>query len=111
MTEIKIRTNSWLARLAAAKLGVHSCALTYGRCIYLHNASIQELKQDVAWYRHELAHIKQFQQNGILLFTLKYLWYSIRYGYSKNPFEIEARQAETDERIVYSFFHNENTQA
>lgn len=41
---------------------------------------------------HEKVHIKQ-QQRGLLIgFYLKYLYYQIRYGYEKNPYEIEARE-------------------
>jgi len=47
--------------------------------------------------RHELKHIKQINRDGRLLFTFKYLCYSIRYGYIKNPYEVEAREAEETE--------------
>lgn len=40
---------------------------------------------------HETVHVKQIQEFGAVKFTLKYLWYQIRYGYKNNPFEIEAR--------------------
>ena len=48
-----------------------------------------------ATYAHEQAHIEQVKRDGRLKFIFKYLWYSIRYGYDKNPYEVEARGAET----------------
>ena len=48
-----------------------------------------------ATHAHEQAHIAQVKKDGRLKFIFKYLWYSIRYGYDKNPYEVEARSAET----------------
>lgn len=39
---------------------------------------------------HEETHFKQIKQDGVLKFCVKYLYYNIRYGYHKNPYEIEA---------------------
>ena len=41
--------------------------------------------------KHELVHVKQVQRLGWFKFYFLYLWYSIRYGYENNPFEVEAR--------------------
>ena len=43
-------------------------------------------------FRHELEHAYQQIREGRLRFYLKYLYYSLRYGYEKNPFEVEARE-------------------
>ncbi|MGG8495969.1 hypothetical protein ACQY1Q_06110 [Tenacibaculum sp. TC6] len=45
---------------------------------------------------HEIVHWKQFQENGLLLFLIKFFFYQIKYGYDKNPMEIEARFNESD---------------
>jgi hypothetical protein len=47
---------------------------------------------------HELIHIEQLIDCGILKFYLLYLWYWIKNGFSyrKNPFEIEAKKNEND---------------
>lgn len=45
-------------------------------------------------YRHELEHCYQVKRLGILRFYATYLWYQIRYGYKKNPFEVEANERE-----------------
>jgi hypothetical protein len=47
--------------------------------------------------RHEKKHIEQIQEQGRLKFAVKYTYYTMRYGYRDNPYEIEAREAETSE--------------
>jgi len=47
-------------------------------------------------YRHELQHCYQVASLGRLKFYSTYIWYQIRYGYKKNPFEVEANQREDD---------------
>lgn len=44
--------------------------------------------------RHELCHLEQIRRDGRVLFTVKYLWWLIRYGYYANPYEVQARAAE-----------------
>ena len=36
------------------------------------------------------------KRDGKLRFAVQYLWWSLRYGYRNNPYEIEAREAERD---------------
>lgn len=38
---------------------------------------------------HELRHVHQFECDA--LFPLRYVWYSLRYGYIDNPYEVDAR--------------------
>lgn len=44
------------------------------------------------WHEHENKHKEQWARDGIIKFLAKYIWYQIRYGYDRNPYEIEARQ-------------------
>lgn len=44
--------------------------------------------------KHEMAHIEQIKKEGKIKFSVKYLYYSIKYGYLNNSYEIEARKAE-----------------
>ena len=90
-----IKENSWIAKLAAKKLGSDKVAIVIGRTIHLHNTSQQDFLNDEKWVKHELCHVKQFEQNGLLLFITKYLWESIKHGYQNNKYEVEARKAET----------------
>jgi len=39
---------------------------------------------------HESIHIEQLARDGALKFCALYLYYLIRYGYRRNPYEIEA---------------------
>ena len=47
-------------------------------------------------FRHELEHVYQIEREGFIKFHLKYLYYLIRYGYKKNPYEIAARNRQYD---------------
>jgi hypothetical protein len=40
--------------------------------------------------RHELVHIEQIERGGPVMFSIKYLYWLARYGYAKNPYEIDA---------------------
>ncbi len=52
------------------------------------------LGDDVAWdaelLLHELRHVHQFAEDRS--FPLRYVWRSLRHGYSRNPYETDARQ-------------------
>ena len=45
--------------------------------------------------RHERCHLEQIERDGRLLFSLRYSWWTLRHGYFMNPYEIEARAAES----------------
>ena len=91
-----IKENSFLAKLAAWKLGKSTMAIVFGSRIHLFNCSKETFLSNQSWLRHELCHVKQYQQHGYLLFLFKYLWESIRHGYYNNRFEVEARAAESE---------------
>jgi hypothetical protein len=98
---IFVKENSWVARMAASKMGATGgLAIVFFRTIYLHKITKSELLQNIPLLRHEVKHVLQYQQHTYVLFLIKYLWHSFRKGYYLNPFEIEAREAETDERIL-----------
>lgn len=46
--------------------------------------------------KHEACHLAQIEREGRLKFAFKYLWWLLRYGYQRSPYEIEARRAEWD---------------
>jgi hypothetical protein len=100
VTKIFIRENNWVARIAAYQLKSSSCAIVLGRVIFLYNVSRHDLLSDDAYLRHEVAHVHQWQKHGYLMFAVKYLWYSFRYGYYNNPFEAEARAMEKNAEIM-----------
>ena len=91
---VQIRENSFLARIAARKLKANSVAMVIGNTIHLHNVTREIFLQDERWLKHEMAHVEQYKRYGLLRFLLLYTWYSIKFGYTNNPFEIEARERE-----------------
>jgi hypothetical protein len=93
--EFYIKENSILARIAAWKLKSRRACIVFGKTIHLHNISRREFLIDTRLMKHELCHVRQYQQYGFLPFLFKYLVESIRKGYTNNRFEVEAREAET----------------
>lgn len=94
MAGYSIKENSWIAKIAAAKLRSKRVAIVMGNTIHLHNTSKQEFLKDTRWVKHELCHVRQFRENGFITFILKYVWESIMHGYYNNKYEAEARAAE-----------------
>lgn len=94
LTGIKIKENSWIAKLAAKKLKSGNVAIVFGKTIHLHNVSAAYFLNDKKWLKHEACHIRQFQENGYFTFIIKYLLESMKHGYYNNKFEVEARLAE-----------------
>ena len=45
--------------------------------------------------RHEEVHVRQWKRHGLVRFAFLYTWFHFRYGYCRNPFEVEARSEET----------------
>ena len=55
----------------------------------------QELLKDEKLINHEKMHLEQMERDGILKYMVVYNYYWVKYGYWNNPYEIEARDAET----------------
>ncbi|MBL0357736.1 MAG: DUF4157 domain-containing protein [Chitinophagaceae bacterium] len=91
-----IKEHSWIARIAAWKLKSRSVAIVVGSTIHLHNSSAADFLKNERWLKHELCHIRQYQQHGYIGFIIKYLWESLLSGYYNNKFEVEARKAEEE---------------
>ncbi|PSK88015.1 eCIS core domain-containing protein [Taibaiella chishuiensis] len=98
--KVRLKENSWIARLAARKLRCDRVALTLGATIHLHNTSRSAFLEDTGWVCHELKHVAQYRHYGLVRFLLLYLAESIRKGYYNNRWEVEARLAETDRRLL-----------
>ena len=80
--------------MGAAVMRAPKCALVLGNTIHLHGANESDITNNPAWLSHELVHIAQYKRYGTIPFLVRYLWFSIRYGYYENPLEKEARSAE-----------------
>jgi hypothetical protein len=89
-----IKENSWVAKLAAKKLGTKNVAIVIGATIHLHNTTKEDFLKNEAWVKHEKCHLRQFRRYGFFRFIFLYLWESMRRGYYHNRFEAEARAAE-----------------
>ena len=92
----KIKVNSWLARIAAKKLGKNDVAMVFGKTIHLWNTTEAEFLSNEKWVKHELCHVQQYKKYGFFNFLLRYLWESVRRGYYNNKYEVEARKAEKE---------------
>lgn len=103
MDNVFIKEKSFVAKLAAKKLHADNCAIVFRKTIFLYNISKEEIEKNKALLNHELTHILQWRKHGILLFPLLYLYYSLKYGYNQNPFEIEARNNEENDRLIENF--------
>lgn len=96
VVDYRIKEHSFLARVAAWKLGSKRVAIVVGKTIYLHNTSRDEFLSNKTWLNHELQHIRQYEKYGLFPFIIRYLLESARRGYYNNKYEVEAREAENN---------------
>lgn len=90
---MRIRENSFLARLARWKLGGKtSVAMVIGQTVHLSGATRAQFLASPAWVAHEQVHLRQFRQHGFWRFLWLYLHESARVGYWNNRYEVEARE-------------------
>jgi len=91
-------------------LWANVAAITLGRRIYIDPHYMQRGADRIeSLVRHELAHVRQVSQLGIMRFAYRYLQDYVRLrrsglasgaAYEAIPFEIEARNAERDSALV-----------
>ncbi len=93
---LRIKENSWIAKLAARKLKSKNVAIVIGSTIHLYNVSRQQFLQNEKWVKHEVCHLQQFEKHGKIIFIIKYLWENIQHGYYNNKYEVAARIAEDE---------------
>ena len=92
--KVKLKEQSWVAKLAAKKMKAGALAIVFGRTVHLWNISRQEFLQNPRLMVHEIEHVRQYQRHGFVPFLFLYLADWIRTGYYRNRFEVEARAAE-----------------
>ncbi|MEL0027713.1 MAG: hypothetical protein VW625_03470 [Perlucidibaca sp.] len=90
-SKIKIREAPALLALFMQLLGVEGWIMPWG-IIYVRPGRVRDRRL----ISHKMMHVEQMQRDGMVLFSLKYVWWLLRYGYHRHPYEIEARQAEED---------------
>lgn len=70
-------------------MGYVAFTCPFNKKVYYKNKEILNNKLIKA---HEEVHLKQIDENGKIKFSLKYIYYLLRYGYKNNPYEVEARK-------------------
>ncbi|MFL5637740.1 MAG: DUF4157 domain-containing protein [Gemmatimonadaceae bacterium] len=82
----KYRRGGLPVRLGGWALGASTAAaITLWKTVFL--APSTPLSAELLL--HELRHVHQFLERRT--FPVRYLWQSIRYGYARNPYEVDAR--------------------
>jgi hypothetical protein len=85
--DVSYRRGGLPARVAGWALGTSSAsAITLWSTVFV--APSTPLSAELLL--HELRHVHQFLERKT--FPLSYLWQSLRYGYSRNAYEIDARR-------------------
>lgn len=78
--------------IALPVLGGIAITMPWGRVYYL-----PEALADPHLWQHECVHLEQIKRDGVILFSIRYLWWCVRYGYRQNPYEVEAYKRERDD--------------
>lgn len=95
--KVKIKENSFVARVAAKWMKTDNIAIVFGNTIHLCNCSKRQFLENERWLRHELMHVRQYRKYGYFPFLFMYLKEWLKDGYYNNRFEREAREAEWKE--------------
>ena len=98
--QVRIKENSWVAKMAAQKMKAGKIAIVFGKTIHLYNTSRKEFLDDSEWVCHELKHVEQYRQNGFTGFICKYVFDWMKNGYYNNRFETAARESEKNMRLM-----------
>ena len=98
--KVRIKENSWIAKIAAARLKTASVAIVIGKTIYLYQCSREDFLNDTDWVCHELKHVEQYQRMGVVVFIIRYLFESLKNGYHNNKYEVEAREGEKETSLI-----------
>jgi len=87
LSEAKYRRGGLPVRIGGWSLGTAStAAITLWRTIFISPGT--PLTAELLL--HELRHVHQFSESWT--FPFSYLWQSIRYGYTRNAYEVDARR-------------------
>jgi hypothetical protein len=92
--KIRVRENSWLARLSAGILGFDHVAMVFGHTIHLYHTSKERFFGRPGWLLHELRHVAQYERHGLMGFLFLYAKEYLKKGYWRNALEAEARASE-----------------
>jgi len=100
MIVVKIRTGGLIVKVANLFMKIKQgemLATTIHKTIYLLGGTSKQFLNNRSFLRHEVQHILQCKKDGLIKFCIKYVWYSIRYKYKNNPYELDAEAHKSDE--------------
>lgn len=83
---MKIKPAGFILRWYLTRAGFWGITLPTG--IYI----LEEHLCNERLIEHEKVHAAQYERYGVLGFFARYLYFNIKYGYKKNPLEVEARE-------------------
>jgi Domain of unknown function (DUF4157) len=87
LAEARYRRGGLPVRVGGWALGTSSAdAITLWNTIFI----APGVRLDAELLLHELRHVHQFSQHKA--FPVSYLWQSLRYGYIRNAYEVDARR-------------------
>ena len=87
LAQAKYRRGGLPVRVAGWALGMTSAAaITLWNTVFLSHGA----RLDAELLLHELRHVHQFSEHRA--FPVSYLWQSLRYGYTRNAYEVDARR-------------------
>jgi len=87
LAEARYRRGGLAPRLGGWALGMDTvAAITLRRTVFLAPTT----RLSARLLLHELRHVHQFL--GARTFPIRYLWQSLRHGYSRNAYEVDARR-------------------
>jgi hypothetical protein len=87
LAEATYRRGGLPVRVGGWALGTSTAvAITLWRTVFVAPAAVL----DAELLLHELRHVHQFLEHKS--FPVSYLWQSIRYGYTRNAYEVDARR-------------------
>ena len=87
LAQAKYRRGGLPVRIGGWSLGTSNAeAITLWRTVFVAPTTVL----DAELLLHELRHVHQFLEHRA--FPVSYLWQSIRYGYTRNAYEVDARR-------------------
>jgi hypothetical protein len=87
LAQAKYRRGGLPVRIGGWSLGTSTAeAITLWRTVFVARTTVL----DAELLLHELRHVHQFLEHRA--FPVSYLWQSIRYGYTRNAYEVDARR-------------------
>jgi len=98
--KFRVVEQSLLARIARLFFGSSKIAMVIGNTIHLSGVNREVFISNRKWLLHEIMHIEQYRQYGVIKFIFLYTLESIKKGYFQNRFEIEAREAEETGTLI-----------